>query len=73
MEMGVLSFQSTNLQRVRKITNRGTLILWWTGIQHIAIATDDIIKTISQLKAVEFFVCSTSYILSGDSRTIGRP
>jgi 4-hydroxyphenylpyruvate dioxygenase len=34
--------------------SRSILILWWTGIQHIA--TDDIIKTISQLKArgVEF-------------------
>jgi 4-hydroxyphenylpyruvate dioxygenase len=31
--------------------SRSILILWWTGIQHIAIATDDIIKTISQLKA----------------------
>jgi 4-hydroxyphenylpyruvate dioxygenase-like putative hemolysin len=39
-----------------------------------SIATDDIIKTVSQLKARGLnFVCSTSYVLSSDSRTIGRP
>jgi 4-hydroxyphenylpyruvate dioxygenase len=41
---------------------------------NILPSTDDIIKTISQLKARGGnFVCSTSYVLSGDSRTTGRP
>jgi hypothetical protein len=31
-----------------------------------------IIKTISQTRG-RIFVCSTSYVLSGDSRTTGRP
>jgi 4-hydroxyphenylpyruvate dioxygenase len=40
------------------------LTLWRTRIQHIAIATDDIIKTVSQLKQEEsIFICSTTYVL----------
>jgi 4-hydroxyphenylpyruvate dioxygenase len=42
------------------------------GIQHIAIATDDIIKNVSQLSArgVEFY--QPPYLLSSNTRTFGR-
>jgi 4-hydroxyphenylpyruvate dioxygenase len=54
---GRIKFPINEPAEGKKITNWGIpRLLWRTWIQHIAIATDDIIKTVSQLKArgIEF-------------------
>jgi 4-hydroxyphenylpyruvate dioxygenase len=52
METEGLNFQSMNLPKERKNQIEEYLDFYGgPGIQHIAIATDDIIKTIGQLKA----------------------
>jgi hypothetical protein len=56
MEMVELNSQLTNLQKEEKSQIENTIFLWWTRNTAYCIATDDIIKTVSQLKArgVEF-------------------
>jgi 4-hydroxyphenylpyruvate dioxygenase len=55
---GGLNFQSTNQPKERKNQIEEYLDFYGgPGIQHIAIATDDIIKTVSQLKQRRSFVC----------------
>ena len=52
-------------QQKRKVSNRRIFRLYeGAGVQHIAIATDNIIETVKKLKSeVYFFVCSSQRIL----------